>query len=169
MDKITHEVRLRHWQQVIEQCQSRPEWQTAKDWMADNGINPKTYYYWLRKVRQKVYNEATAAEMAATVNERCPTLPVQTCASEKSSFLPVQAVQSEHCPVQPAQTDLDVSFAEIPYNPEPEPNTAAKTAKEESGFQATAVVKAGNASIEFNNAASAELLAAILHEVLGNA
>ena len=29
MDKSTHEIRLAHWKQIIEQCQSRPKSQTA--------------------------------------------------------------------------------------------------------------------------------------------
>ncbi len=28
MDKTTHEVRLAHWKQIVEQCQARPEGQT---------------------------------------------------------------------------------------------------------------------------------------------
>lgn len=57
MDKSTHEIRLARWKQVIEQCQNRPEGQTAKQWLADNRINAKTYYYWLRKVRKEVYGQ----------------------------------------------------------------------------------------------------------------
>lgn len=55
MDKITHEVRLNNWKQIIEQCQSRPEKQTAKKWLAENGISEKSYYYWLRKIRNQAY------------------------------------------------------------------------------------------------------------------
>ena len=32
MDKTTHEVRLANWKSIIEQCQQRPEGQTAKQW-----------------------------------------------------------------------------------------------------------------------------------------
>ena len=55
MDKITHEVRIANWRSIIEQCQARPEGQSAKQWLADNGISEKTYYYWQRKVRQETY------------------------------------------------------------------------------------------------------------------
>ena len=51
MDKITHEIRLSNWKAVIEQCSLRPEGQTVKQWLADNGINEKTYYYWQRRIR----------------------------------------------------------------------------------------------------------------------
>ena len=56
MDAFTHEVRLNQWKLIIEQCQSRPDGQTARQWLAENGIQEKTYYYWLRRVRKEVYN-----------------------------------------------------------------------------------------------------------------
>ena len=55
MDKITHEVRLSNWKAVIESCQSRPHGQTAKQWLSENGISEKQYYYWLRRIRQEAY------------------------------------------------------------------------------------------------------------------
>ena len=51
MDQITHEVRLANWKAIIEQCQARPKGQTAKQWMVENDISDKQYYYWLRRVR----------------------------------------------------------------------------------------------------------------------
>ena len=38
MDLCTHEVRLNHWKLINKQCQSRPEAQTAKQWMEENGV-----------------------------------------------------------------------------------------------------------------------------------
>lgn len=35
MDKHTHEIRLAHWRQSVEQWQSRPKSQTAKQWLAE--------------------------------------------------------------------------------------------------------------------------------------
>lgn len=55
MDKITHEVRLANWTKIIEQCNNRPTGTTAKQWLSDNGISKKSYYYWLRKIRQNAY------------------------------------------------------------------------------------------------------------------
>ena len=43
MDQITHEMRMEHWKQIITQCQSRPEGQSAKQWMCGNGISDKSY------------------------------------------------------------------------------------------------------------------------------
>ena len=57
MDQTTHEVRLANWKAIIEQCQARPKGQTAKDWMAENDISDKQYYYWLRRVRAAAIKE----------------------------------------------------------------------------------------------------------------
>ena len=57
MDQITHEVRLANWKAIIGQCQARPKGQTAKDWMAENDISDKQYYYWLRRVRAAAIKE----------------------------------------------------------------------------------------------------------------
>jgi hypothetical protein len=42
MDQSTHEVRLANWKAVIEQCQTRPKGQTAKQWLDANGISSKS-------------------------------------------------------------------------------------------------------------------------------
>ena len=55
MDRITHQVRLANWTKIIEQCNNRPAGTTAKQWLSDNGISNKSYYYWLRKIRQEAY------------------------------------------------------------------------------------------------------------------
>ena len=59
MDQTTHEVRLEQWVSIISQCQNRPEGQTAKEWLRENGISEKSYYYWLRKIRRKAYDDMT--------------------------------------------------------------------------------------------------------------
>lgn len=60
MDKITHDVRLAQWAEVVKQCQSRPEGVSIKAWCRQNGVNEKIYFYWQRRVRKEVFNQATA-------------------------------------------------------------------------------------------------------------
>lgn len=55
MDRIAHQVRLTNWTRIIEQCNNRPAGTTAKQWLSENGISDKSYYYWLRKIRQEAY------------------------------------------------------------------------------------------------------------------
>ena len=57
MDQSTHDVRRTNWLNIIEQCQQRPANMTAKQWLADNGIKEKSYYYWLRKFRKEAYGQ----------------------------------------------------------------------------------------------------------------
>ena len=57
MDKITHEVRIANWQNIITQCQNRPAGMSANKWLTENGISVKNYYYYQRKLRQLAYQE----------------------------------------------------------------------------------------------------------------
>jgi len=57
MDKSTHKIRLAHWKQIIEQCKRRPEGQSIRQWVADNQIREKTYYYWQRKIRKEIFEQ----------------------------------------------------------------------------------------------------------------
>lgn len=92
MDKITHEIRLSNWKTVIEQCSLRPEGQTVKQWLADNGINEKTYYYWQRRVRKEVFGQSGLPqpienpETAPVSFAEIPVIPVQAETSLETSF-----------------------------------------------------------------------------------
>ena len=65
MDKITHEVRLKQWNSIITECQKRSSDQTVKQWLAENDIHEKQYYYWLRRIRNEAYNELTTQKKDA--------------------------------------------------------------------------------------------------------
>ena len=45
MDQSTHEVRLASWRQIVERCQERPHGQSTKEWLQENNIPEKRYYY----------------------------------------------------------------------------------------------------------------------------
>ena len=94
MDQITHEVRLANWKSVIEQCQARPEGQTAKQWLSERGISEKNYYYWQRKVRQEVYDQAASAIFPVIRNDNPVTfaeIPVQQFQNTEQAGLPFHA------------------------------------------------------------------------------
>lgn len=69
MDKSTHEIRLAHWRQIIEQCQSRPKEQTAKQWLEEHEISEKAYYYWLRKIRKTFYDQSVSSGTFPVVSQ----------------------------------------------------------------------------------------------------
>lgn len=70
MDQCTREVRLQHWKNIIRQCQLRPQGQTAKQWMDENGICEQTYYRWQRAIRQEAFAEMTAAGRLPTASSQ---------------------------------------------------------------------------------------------------
>jgi hypothetical protein len=47
MNQIAHDIRRTNWRNIISQCQERPAGVSAKQWLSDNGIREKSYYYWL--------------------------------------------------------------------------------------------------------------------------
>ena len=55
MDQITHTVRQTMWQDILLQCQNRPCGMSAKQWMIENEISEKSYYYWQRKLRKETF------------------------------------------------------------------------------------------------------------------
>jgi putative transposase len=57
MDQITHTVRQTMWQDILLQCQNRPCGMSAKQWMIENDINEKSYYYWQRKFRKETFEK----------------------------------------------------------------------------------------------------------------
>ena len=55
ISEVKQELRLREWSEQIERQQSSGL--SVEQWCDENGINPKTYYYRLRKVREKCVAE----------------------------------------------------------------------------------------------------------------
>lgn len=70
MDQCTKEIRKQQWKNIINQCQSRPEGQTAKEWLKENGICEQTYYLWQRRIRQEAFEEMQQTPNAlSTINK----------------------------------------------------------------------------------------------------
>lgn len=92
MDKITHEIQLSNWKAVIEQCSLRPEGQTVKQWLADNGINEKTYYYWQRRIGKEVSGQLNLPQTTGSYNPvsvsfaDIPVVPAQRETAMETSF-----------------------------------------------------------------------------------
>jgi len=55
---VKQEVQLRDWAAQIEA--QKASGMTVQKWCTENGINPKTYYYHLRKLREKCITSAPA-------------------------------------------------------------------------------------------------------------
>lgn len=79
MDQLTHNVRRANWLNIIKQCQERPANVTVRQWLKDNDIKEKSYYYWLRKFRKESYDQmqlpaATEEPAVSFVEFAAPTL-----------------------------------------------------------------------------------------------
>ena len=92
MDQLTHDVRRNSWLNIITECQQRPAGVTAKQWLAENGIKEKAYYYWLRKFRR---------EAGEQMNLPVVTAPAELAFAEIS--IPVSA------PVKPVESSNAVA------------------------------------------------------------
>jgi putative transposase len=71
MDQIIHTVRTAKWKDIILQCQNRPAGISVKQWMAENQISEKSYYYWQRKLRKAAYvqmNNSPAVQVNSEVS-----------------------------------------------------------------------------------------------------
>ena len=82
MDQSTHDVRRANWLNIVNQCQGRPVGMSVKQWLEENDIKEKAYYYWHRKFRKEAYNlmqlptvaakaDVTFAEVALPVAAEC--------------------------------------------------------------------------------------------------
>ena len=71
MDQSTHEVRLASWRQIVERFQERPHGQSTKEWLRENNIPEKRYYYWMRKIRKLTF-EASKSDMPSITAPKLP-------------------------------------------------------------------------------------------------
>ena len=63
MDNSTYEIRFSNWKSIIEASENRPQDMTKHQWLIDNGIPEKQYYYWLRKVRRTAFSQLTETSL----------------------------------------------------------------------------------------------------------
>ena len=107
MDKSTNEVRTLSWAAIIEQCQARPEGQSAKQWLKANGISEKQYYYWLRKLRKQAYEQSLSNNSPASFEKCMPEVAFAEISSDGLfSSNPVTAVT-----IKTRKLTLDISSA----------------------------------------------------------
>ncbi len=60
MDKITHEMRLSQWTDIMKACAASGI--KKSQWCKENGVNEKLFYYWQRRVRKENYPLAVAGK-----------------------------------------------------------------------------------------------------------
>ncbi|MDE7257739.1 MAG: IS66 family insertion sequence element accessory protein TnpB [Lachnospiraceae bacterium] len=83
MDQSTHNVRRASWLNIITACQQRPVNVSVRQWLADNGVKEKAYYYWLRKVRREACEQIQLPAVTAPAEVSFAELPIPVPAPEK--------------------------------------------------------------------------------------
>lgn len=95
MDQSTHDVRRANWLNIVNQCQGRPVGMSVKQWLEENDIKEKAYYYWLRKFRKEAYNQMQLPTVAAKTDVTFAevTMPVVAeCIGEKIPQFPHDSI-----------------------------------------------------------------------------
>ena len=54
MDQCTHDIRRDNWLGIITECQNCPAGITVRQWLKDNNVKEKAYYYWLRNFGKRL-------------------------------------------------------------------------------------------------------------------
>ncbi len=81
MDQSTHDVRRASWLKTIAECQQRPVNVSVKQWLADNGVKEKAYYYWLRKSRREACKQIQLSVTASPAEVAFAEFPIPVPAS----------------------------------------------------------------------------------------
>ena len=83
MDQSTHNVRRANWLNIITACQQRPVNVSVRQWLADNGVKEKAYYYWLRKFRRETCEQIQLPAVTASTEVSFAELPIPALAPVK--------------------------------------------------------------------------------------
>lgn len=85
--EVTKKYRLSQWTEIIKECRSSG--QTVAAWCADHDINPRSYYYWLKRVRiaacEALPSLHTESNPIVPVNIPVPTAITGPAEQESSS------------------------------------------------------------------------------------
>ena len=117
MDKITHDMRIANWRSIIEQCHARPEGQTAREWLAEQEINEKQYYYWQRRIRKEAYDQLTGSLPAGTNPSGLSFMEIPnsgfTLSTDSNSFKPDVVIRSTNVTVELSNSVSDQLLTRI--------------------------------------------------------
>ena len=79
---VKKNVRLQEWERQIEKQKSSGL--SVQEWCQQHGINPKTYYYHLRKVREEFLRSGKAEKAQAQIESERSVVPILTTLSDRN-------------------------------------------------------------------------------------
>jgi len=72
--QVKREVMLNEWAEMVRKCQTSG--QTVERWCSENGVNIKTYYYRLKRVRNRICEK---------ISEKQDIVPLAICMENRKS------------------------------------------------------------------------------------
>ena len=133
------QIQLQMWANQIKSCQQSG--QSVKEWCRINGVNEKTYYYRLKKVREEMLEQMTQRTQAASNPLTQNKEPINRELAAQPIFAPLSMLNTEEQQEPPAS-----EFRIIHEEKKPSPIT----------------VRIGRHLIEINNNAEAVLIEQVL-------
>ena len=99
MDQTTHIVRRNYWAGIIAASNNRPKNTSVSQWLTENGIKAKSYYYWLRKFRKEAFEAADDSDKQSIVPKGSAFAEIKPASSSyetetDSSFVPNAVIKS---------------------------------------------------------------------------
>ena len=73
MDKITRQIRIEHWTQIMNECLNSGMNKT--EWCRANGISDKQFFYWQRILRKEAFAASTSKELSVITDPADETSP----------------------------------------------------------------------------------------------
>lgn len=68
MDKITRQVRIEHWTQIMNECLNSGMNKT--EWCRANGISDKQFFYWQRILRKEAFAASISKDLSLLRHQR---------------------------------------------------------------------------------------------------
>ena len=79
---VKKNIRLQEWNRQIEEQKSSGL--NVQDWCTQNGVNPKTYYYHLRRVREELLKESRTENKQAQNDTVRAVVPILTAPADRN-------------------------------------------------------------------------------------
>ena len=85
MDKITRQVRIEHWTQIMNECLNSGMNKT--EWCRANGISDKQFFYWQRILRKEAFAASTSKELIIPGLSEPPVRTLRATIPENGSHI----------------------------------------------------------------------------------